>query len=196
MVRITRSDLLGRSGADPFRLPTLCALQCSRTDDERATLRARARELGVAWLEFCARNDCAPIVAAALVESFAGELPAALVEWQRVLDASAQRVSVLMDQLDVVAARLDAAGVRMVALKNAGIARGIFPVRAACPMGDVDVLVSRSRFREAHALLQECGFTHAKRAEIEDGTLEQGLLDGGTEYVRRVGGEEVWLELQ
>jgi hypothetical protein len=63
-------------------------------------------------------------------------------------------------------------------------------------MGDVDVLVEKARFRDAHALMAECGFTLASRSSVEPADLELGLASGGTEYVKHVGGEEVWFELQ
>jgi hypothetical protein len=98
--------------------------------------------------------------------------------------------------MDDVAARLAGEGIRLVALKNAGIARGIYPHIGCCPMGDVDVLIDKARFREAHALIEETGFVLATRGTVESADLEEGLLHGGTEYRRVVGGEEVWFELQ
>ena len=102
----------------------------------------------------------------------------------------------MMAQLDQVAERLSREGIAMLALKNAGIARGIFPWPGCCPMGDLDVLIDRERFVEAHELVLECGFTFDSRAEIEPAELAAGLHSGGTEYVREVDGEEVWFELQ
>ena len=104
---------------------------------------------------------------------------------------------VMLGELDGVATRLAAEGVPLVALKNAGIARGIFPCAGCCPMGDVDTLVSKTRFRDAHRLILEAGFELSSRApDVEPADLEHGLGSGGTEYRKVSGGEEVWFELQ
>jgi hypothetical protein len=64
-------------------------------------------------------------------------------------------------------------------------------------MGDVDVLVEKSRFREAHKIICDAGFEFSSRSMVEEADLEQALAGGGgTEYVRQVDGVEVWLELQ
>jgi len=193
---LARDQILSDRGDSELRSMTLVCLESQRSSEENERVAALASARSDEWLAFARRNDCAPIVAAAIRDAHAGELPGDLSVWKTVYEQSARRIGTLMEQLDLVAARLDGAGIRMVALKNAGIARGVFPDRAACPMGDVDVLVSRSRFEEAHRLVQECGFVHDKRAEIEDGTLSEGQASGGTEYVKEIGGEKVWLELQ
>ena len=41
----------------------------------------------------------------------------------------------------------------MVALKNGGIARGIYPCIGCCPMGDLDVLIDKRNFKKAHEIL-------------------------------------------
>ena len=63
-------------------------------------------------------------------------------------------------------------------------------------MGDLDVLVEKARFREAHALILEEGFELATRGTVESADLEEGIEHGGTEYVASIDGEEVWFELQ
>lgn len=175
---------------------TLDALRSSWPEETLSSIRAFAHAESAAWLEFAKRNDCAPIVASALSEACGRQPEAEFEAWWAVRDANAERMTVLMSSLDEVAAKLARAQIRLVALKNAGIARGVYPNLAASPMGDIDVLVSKSSFLDAHKLVLECGFEHSKRAEIEDGTLEEALIDGGAEYVKRVGEHEVWLELQ
>jgi len=144
-------------------------------------------------LEFAQRNRIAPIVAHALITQ-APHLAGSV--WGQLHQASDQRMQIVLSEVDIVASRLSRAGIQMVALKNAGIARGIYPCAACCPMGDADLLVERSRFVEAHSLVQECGFRFDSRSSVEPAHLESAVSSGGTEYVKVVHGEEVWLELQ
>lgn len=174
------------------------ALDAMASDPRRKPnwLRDRSAKELTALRAFAARNQVAPIVAHAVLDVWADAKLPDREAWRRIHDESASRMRVLSEELDRVAERLKNHGMAMVALKNAGIARGIYPCPACCPMGDVDVLIDRDRFRDAHRLLEECGFELSSRSKVEPADLEQNFLAGGAEYVRRVNGEEVWLELQ
>jgi hypothetical protein len=160
----------------------------------------RLRSLSGAQLdtlrEFAERNRVAPIVAHSVLDAFPDQSSLSLEPWADIHASSAQRMHVLMEQLDLVARRLAECGIRMIALKNAGIARAIYPCAACCPMGDLDVLIDRDHFHEAHAAVLQAGYQLASRSSIEPADVEHGLISGGTEYVKHVDGEEVWLELQ
>jgi hypothetical protein len=87
--------------------------------------------------------------------------------------------------------------VPLVALKNGGIARGIYPCPGCCPMGDLDVLVSIRHFRRAHELLLAEDYTFEFRSPLEKASLEAAERGGGAEYWKVLpGGEKLWLELQ
>jgi hypothetical protein len=102
-----------------------------------------------------------------------------------------------MDELDRVASLLTDARIPVVALKNAGITRGIFRCLGCSPMGDVDLLVQRSDFAKAHSLLIGMGYVCASRNPFETGSLEEGCFSGGTEYwLELAGAGKLWLELQ
>lgn len=146
------------------------------------------------WLDFAERNLVGPLVAHVIIDALgSGALDGRA---QRLHQSSLSRISTLMNEMDTVASRLSQSGIRLVGLKNAGIARGICPCSGCCPMGDIDVLVPRSRFEESHRLVVEEGFTLASRGTVESATLEAGMHSGGTEYIKKVGEHEVWLELQ
>lgn len=191
---IDLTDVLAPPDRDLLHTLTLDALSIGRAPETRS----RVRELGAAersaWLAFAERNLVGPQVAHALLEA----LPEhdAGSAWEAVHGRSAARMRVLLGELDRVADRLADREIRMVALKNAGIARGIHPCPACSPMGDLDVLVQRSRFEEAHHRILDSGFRLASRGTVEPADLQIGLAHGGTEYLRRVGDEDVWLELQ
>lgn len=175
------------------------ALEAMGTHD-RPTRLARLDELLPnghvdAFLDFGVRNRVAPVLAHALLDA-RGTTFESSDRCQALHRESCARMAVMLDQLDLVAERLAAESISLVALKNGGIARGIYPCAGCCPMGDIDVLISRSRFRDAHALILECGFELAARSTVDPADLAGGELAGGTEYVRQVDGHEIWLELQ
>ena len=194
MTRIPIDALLGHREPAALRRLTLEAMAATRREERLERIRA-ARPSAAAWLEYARTNLVAPVVAHALLDAldpgFDGE-----AECRRLHEASLRRMRTMLAELDLVAGRLARDGVRMVGLKNAGIARGVFPCAGCCPMGDLDVLVDRARFRDAHKLILESGFTLAARGTVEQADLEHGLQSGGTEYVKQTGGEEVWFELQ
>jgi len=108
-----------------------------------------------------------------------------------------RRIIDLMNELERVASHLAQYNIQIVALKNAGITKGIFKVPSCSPMGDLDLLIATKDFRKAHfILLEELGYTFKFRSELEEEDLEEAIKGGGTEYYKIVDGNKVWLELQ
>ncbi len=117
--------------------------------------------------------------------------------WQASHDASALRMANMMRELDAVADAFYDAGIPLVALKNAGIARGLYSCQACCPMGDLDVLVERRFFRQAHQILVDAGYEFEFRSPLETAELVEAESAGGSEYWKSMGdGDRLWLELQ
>lgn len=142
---------------------------------------------------FCEANEVTPHVGHALREKGV-ELPAA---WLQAHDSSNQRITLMMNELDSAAQLLREAGIPMVALKNAGIARGLHECAACCPMGDLDVLVERRHFREAHRILVDAGFQFEFRSPLETAEIDEAEVSGGAEYWKSMpDGEKLWFELQ
>ncbi len=94
---------------------------------------------------FAEEHECASIVAARL-QALGKSSP----QWDYALDDWKYRLSQRFEALDALATALKAEGIPLIALKNAGIARGIYLHPEECPMGDFDVLVKRSDFVRAH----------------------------------------------
>jgi len=139
-------------------------------------------------------NQVDSLVAHVLMETFDSEVPA---PWRQAHDETFQRLRLYLGELDRLAARLAADGIPLVALKNGGIARGIYPCPGCCPMGDLDVLVSIRHFRRAHELLLDEGYNFEFRSPLEKASLEAAEQGGGAEYWKRLpGGARLWLELQ
>jgi len=122
------------------------------------------------------------------------ELPA---PWQAAHEASQRRIAELMRELDAAAELLHSEGIPLVALKNAGIARGLHDCLACCPMGDLDVLVERKHFRAAHEILLKAGYQFEFRSPLEEAELDEAEASGGAEYWKPLSdGERLWFELQ
>ncbi|MDP2046068.1 MAG: nucleotidyltransferase family protein, partial [Deltaproteobacteria bacterium] len=139
-------------------------------------------------------NQVDSLLAHVLMEVSGSEVSA---PWRQAHDETFQRLSLYLDELDRLAARLAADGIPLVALKNGGIARGIFPCPGCCPMGDLDVLVEKRHFRRAHELLLDEGYTFEFRSPLEKAWLPAAEQSGGAEYWKVLpGGEKLWLELQ
>ncbi len=112
-----------------------------------------------------------------------------------------KRVKTYLDnylaELDNVAALLSKNDIQIVALKNAGIARGIFDCTGCCPMGDLDLLVRKTNFLKAHELLLQYGYNFKYRSYLEKESIQNAIKSGGAEYWKDLPtGEKLWLELQ
>ncbi len=174
-------------------------LCCALVADEvyqRKELLSLWHETGdeAAWN--CARSNRAEsIVGLALRKVMpAEELPE---RWRQAITAAEAKISQFMAELDRVAAALAAEGIPMVALKNSGIARGIFTERAGSPMGDVDVLVNPRDFRRAHACMVKLGYNLDSRSPLEVEGLDEAERQGGAEYTYTLpDGSTFWFELQ
>jgi hypothetical protein len=116
---------------------------------------------------------------------------------QKVHEEVYNRLSAYIVELDQIAGVLAVKGIQVVALKNAGIARGIYPCPGCCPMGDVDVLVRKRDFRAAHQILLNEGYNFEFRSTLEERTLSHAEKSGGAEYWKILpNGEKLWFELQ
>jgi hypothetical protein len=117
--------------------------------------------------------------------------------WRIAHDKTDYRIRSYLEELDRIAAKLARENIPLVALKNGGIARGIYPCPGCCPMGDLDVLVKRKDFREAHEVLLQQGYKFQFRSILEKPDFEAAMRNGGAEYWKALqGGEKLWLELQ
>jgi hypothetical protein len=183
---------------DAFSACERLYLLCLRADLKEVADRIQElyRTVGDAALwDFAGRDECQSIVAHALrsvlePEGVPGHWRDAAAEVERTL-------TLYLSELERVAADLRKHDIPLIALKNSGIAKGIYPHLAACPMGDVDVLVSPEQFREAHKRLLELGFRLGDRSPFDLVDFDEASRHGGTEYtVPLSDGSSLWFELQ
>lgn len=139
-------------------------------------------------------NEVEGPVAVALRRTLGTVIPA---RWREAERNTETRIQGYINELDRVSSSLAVEGITIVALKNSGIARGIFPELAGCPMGDIDVLVSPTKFRRAHEVMKQLGYELGDRSPFEMTDIEEAERHGGAEYTYRLSdGSVLWFELQ
>jgi len=150
---------------------------------------------GGALFDIAKNNEVESIVAHSLIYAFDTEkIPA---HWSLAHEDVFNRISGYMKELDRIAGVFVVKGIPLVALKNAGIARGIYPCPGCCPMGDLDVLVDKKHFRKAHEILLNEGYHFEFRSPLEEAEIEAAEQGGGAEYWKILpNGEKLWFELQ
>ena len=117
--------------------------------------------------------------------------------WLDRLASNESLISEFMCELDSVADLFAANDIPLIALKNSGIARGIYPNYGCSPMGDLDVLITQDNFIRAHKLLFENDYHFVYRSDHEIASLEYALETGGSEYRKILpSGSVLWFELQ
>ena len=117
--------------------------------------------------------------------------------WQVSYDNTKELIASYMSELDNVSKLLANNNIALVALKNSGITRGLYPFYGSCPMGDIDVLVRKNDFHNAHDILINNGYTMKFRSPLEEVNIEKAEKGGGAEYsVILPNGYNLWFELQ
>ncbi|MEM2001564.1 MAG: nucleotidyltransferase family protein [Candidatus Methanomethylicaceae archaeon] len=174
----------------------LCEAIGGAPENRIAAARRLLQEVGdQTAFDLAQANGVAPIVAHALIDALG--LNSVSNHWRQAHEANYRRVSSYLDELDHIAAWLAEENIQVVALKNGGIARGIYRCPGCCPMGDLDVLIEKSHFRRSHRILLDKGYRFEFRSPLEKPDLEFAERNGSAEY-RKVlpNGETLWLELQ
>ena len=176
------------------RLLGLCMRHCDFLEKDQ--IRFLYDELGDARVHAAAEeNGLVPIVAHALTVVYGCENVSS--HWKEAYNQTEQRIAAYMQELDKVAHLLQQHDIELIALKNSGITRGLYPYPGASPMGDIDVLVSKEKFRNAHAVLTETGYQLKFRCPFEEDSIDAAEQGGGAEYsVILPDGEHLWFELQ
>jgi hypothetical protein len=117
--------------------------------------------------------------------------------WFKSYESIGRRIQAYMEELDNVASEFASQDIPLIALKNSGISRALYPFYGACPMGDLDVLISKSLFQKAHDIMVALGYSLEFRSPLEENTFENGVMTGGTEYFKTLrSGDLLWFELQ
>jgi len=169
---------------------------CHRSSIDCALYSKIFKEIGSETIfQIAKANNIESIVASSLIHCF--DKTDIEHYWIEAYDSMENRIGLYMKELDRVANVLNAEDIDVVALKNSGITRGLYPFYAASPMGDLDILIRKSDFYIAHKTLVNNGYKLKFRSPLEEEDIDKAYLNGGSEYyIYLENGERMWLELQ
>jgi len=130
-----------------------------------------------------AKNNLVDSIVAYRLIQYYGENKVAK-HWSKSYSDTHLRINTYLNELDNVAHELNKHGVKIIALKNSGIAKGIYQNPGLVPMGDVDTLVSRSDFFKAHAILTNMGYEILAPNKFHSADINTGYREGSSEYIK------------
>lgn len=138
------------------------------------------------------RHELTGVVAHRL-RALGREVPArAWAEHERV----AAFLQARFDLVDAAATEMHARGIRVVVLKNGGIARALSRCYGCSQMGDIDLMVAPSDFEAAHRIMLGHGFAVRFRDRFAAADETATLRKGSAEYSMALGDAVCWVELQ
>lgn len=170
-------------------------LKGNLTHEEKKELAIFFEENTEALWQAALLNRVDPIVAHSL-SSIVGidNIP---LSWRQSHENNHARILSYITELKRLAEIFHENNIPMIALKNSGLVCDSRACPGCSPMGDVDVLIDKTKFRKAHQLLLEEGFHFEYRSPLEEAELVTAECSGGSEYWRILpNNEKMWLELQ
>lgn len=154
--RITEMSTRQPSIGDEARLLFLCAGPRAN-DEEIARLAGGAPQWGVVTrLALAAR--AVPVIARRVQQALGGTLPPAAANLGRLAMVEEFELRRMEERLDDTVAAFEDAGLEMVLLKGAALARSVFASVADRPMLDLDVLVPAEKTDAARAAAASAGW--------------------------------------
>ena len=144
---------------------------------------------------FAKHNQVDSIISYRLIEKYGeNNIP---IHWVNSYKRISEKISSYLEELDRIADIFSKEEIPLVALKNNGIAKAIYPYPGLVPMGDVDTLVRRCDFIQAHKILIENGYKIASPNKYHIADVNIGYREGSSEYTTKLpNGEQLWFELQ
>lgn len=143
--------------------------------------------------DYAQNNRVASIVAHFIINVLGDKTPA---HWTFAHNSVQEQISEYLKELDRLAEIFHQKKIKIVILKNGGIARGIVACRGCCPMGDLDLLIEQDDFTVAHKILITEGFILKFRNPLLKANLNNVWREGGAEYFKPLStGKKLWLEL-
>jgi len=141
------------------------------------------------------KNKIDSIAASALIDCFGKENINS--QWLDSFKNTETKIAQYMEELERVAKLFHNEDIKLIALKNSGITKGIYTNFAESPMGDLDVLVRKEDFIKGHQILIKNGYQMKFRSALEKNDINDALRNGGSEYLTILpSGKKLWFELQ
>ena len=106
------------------------------------------------------------------------------------------KISLMFSELSLLGSHFLKKGLKVVALKNGGLAQYFLDDLGSHPMGDIDLMISKNDFLEAHDEIISAGFKLEFRSKYEENDISVAFKNGGAEYSKKIdNGDLMWLEL-
>lgn len=164
------------------------------SERRKDSVKGRLKNINMKKLyDLCEEHELHGVVASHIQNEKLCTLPS---YWMEAYQKEEDRLSFLKNKAKEICGLMLENGIPMVILKNGGIMADIVDDAAACPMEDIDSLVRKEDFYQAHEILVKNGFVFKFRSVYEKEELEQAYLDGSTEYyIPMPNGGDMWFEL-
>jgi len=139
-------------------------------------------------------NRIDSIVAHGLIKVLGEENTSA--PWRKAHEQTTRQINDYIAELDVLSERLAQKGIKLIVLKNGGIARGRLTCPGCVPMGDLDLFNEKNDFAIAHDILLANNYTLCFRNPLIKSDLDHVMQEGGGEYWKILpNGKKLWVEL-
>lgn len=174
------------------------SIKGQRTVEERQRIHDIYRELGDEEIFHAASiNKVAPIVAHGLMESLpSGEINR---RWKQAHDEAEKKLSLFFTELDRLAHICGKNSIRLVAIENGGIARGVQKCRGCFASSDIEILVNKEELTEFEEILRKEGYERRSRERCASENSQQWDRDirGWDNYCKQLSRDVIfWLNIQ
>lgn len=187
-----RDDLFGFMKDKTYRLMLDMAKEThSKQDTEEVASRFRSEDVDH-FYAVCHEHGLDGVVGA-YAHTIGLELGSV---WEKEYISQKERLEFLRKKAIEICHAMRDKNISMVILKNGGIMIDMIENAVKCPMEDIDSLIFKEDFYEAHQVLLDNGFVFKFRSAYEAEKLEEAYRDGSTEYyIPMPNGEKMWFEL-
>lgn len=176
----------------------IMALIENRDDTQRRELASSYREWGDdAVYASAVGNKVLPMVSHGLMDALGREeIPR---RWSEAHDSAERRLTAYIHELDRLAAICDERDIRVVAIENGGIARGVQQCRGCFASSDIEILVNRNDVASFDEVLEGEGYERRSRQRCASESDAQWDRDsrGWENYGKTLqDGQQFWLNVQ
>jgi hypothetical protein len=177
----------------PINLLACFSIRENITAAEKVMIEKQFDKCGTNLYEIFMNNEISSIAYRNLKEYLP---PNEQEKWAENYKSVQSRIEFMFDELALLGQKFHTKSLRVVALKNGGLAQVKGADLAEHPMGDIDLFVKKEEFHEAHKAIVAQGFIFEFRSEFEEEDFTKAFSDGSTEYYKILAdGNKMWLEL-
>lgn len=174
------------------------ALKEQRSNENRLEIINLYGQLGdKAVHQTAVLNKVVPMAAHGLTDSIPlAELPE---HWRQAHSDTENKVSAFFKELDRLAKTCNSSSIRIVAIENGGIARGVQRCRGCFASSDIEILVNPDQLEVFEQILVKEGYERRSRERCASESSNQWNRDirGWDNYCKKLpGGYDFWLNVQ